>query len=634
MAFKIGSGDILTNEQLQNHIRINAGPGAGKTHFLVENIKNIVINHPNIVQSCTRKVLCITYTNAAVEEIISRLNRFSDSVEVFTIHGFIIEHIIKPFQIDLRRIIKEHFLIDIHGNKSITSQIEGLGILHGIEREDIYKFIANKTNETAPLSYSKKLMGSVEVDNKVFLENSEIRLSASNTIKEKHKLLIKEYIWSNTRKLTHDEILYFGYQILSTNPTALYYLRVKFPFIFVDEFQDTNPLQTLLINLIGTKSTIIGIIGDVAQSIYSFQGAKPTQFINFTPKGERKLLDFVINGNRRSTTNIVKFCNFLRQSDTNVIQTSIRTYENEDKKANTENTPIQFLLGDSENIKSIIASVIEKGGVVLTRAWAKAFSYIRDVEDNQVKTLTDIYHSYYNSSIDIRAEITEINNVTWVRAFKFIFRLHEAFEMGSFVDVLNAFKLYTDIDRKKLKHSIARQMIEIVNNTFKGLTDSSSPVEIITVFNNLIDKDKYKDLKLLLLGEHFNVPVFDEYELNNNESFVMNLSVLTWSTAFKLFTEVFSPGSKYMTVHQAKGLEWKEVVVSVVPNKFDKIKLQEVFNDPKILREEAADEFVRMFYVACSRATDCLYVHLPNGFDQNMIAMIMKDWDVQYKIVT
>ena len=86
--------------------------------------------------------MCITYTNAAGEEIERRLNRFSDSVEVFTIHSFIIEHIIKPFQTDLRRIIKENFNIEIKGNKAITSQLEGLGILHGIDRDEIYKFIS------------------------------------------------------------------------------------------------------------------------------------------------------------------------------------------------------------------------------------------------------------------------------------------------------------------------------------------------------------------------------------------------------------------------------------------------------------------------------------------------------------
>lgn len=142
MAFEIESGTILTAEQLQNHVKIYAGPGAGKTHFLVENVKTIVTNHPIVSQSRSRKVLCITYTNAAGEEIERRLNRFSDSVEVFTIHSFIIEHIIKPFQTDLRRIIKENFNIEIKGNKAITSQLEGLGILHGIDRDEIYKFIS------------------------------------------------------------------------------------------------------------------------------------------------------------------------------------------------------------------------------------------------------------------------------------------------------------------------------------------------------------------------------------------------------------------------------------------------------------------------------------------------------------
>lgn len=633
MAFEIESGTILTNEQLQNHVKIYAGPGAGKTHFLVENVKNIVVTNSIISKSNLRKVLCITYTNAAVEEIIYRLNRLSDSVEVFTIHGFIIEHIIKPFQIDLRRVIKEQFDIDIEGNKAITSQIEGVGILHGADKEEIYKFIIDETGGTTSPTYSKKLMGDVQVDNKLFLENGKIHLKASKSIEENHKLSIKKYVWSKLRKLTHDEILFFGYQILKTNPTALYSLRVKFPFIFIDEFQDTNPLQTLLIKLIGKKSSTIGIIGDIAQSIYSFQGARPTQFSNFTLCGERQLSEFVINGNRRSTSNIVNFCNFFRQSDTSVIQTSIRPYVNDEKKDISEQIPVRFLIGNSKTVKLTIASVVERGGVVLTRAWANAFAYIRDIDDNQIQILTRIYNSYYNTPIDIRSEITEMNNVTWVRAFKFIFTLHEAYENGSFVDALNAFKLYTNIDRRKLNHIIVRQIIGIIDDTFKGLTDGSSPVEVITDFNNLLDKIKYKDLRTSLLGEDFNVPIFDEYDLENDRPIVENLKALTWSTSFKLFSEVFSVGSKYMTVHQAKGLEWDEVIVSVNPNRFDRINLTAVYNNPEILKEEISDEFVRMYYVACSRARDCLYIHLPSEFNRNIIDTALKDWNVQYEII-
>lgn len=633
MAFEIESGTILNSEQLCNHLKIYAGPGAGKTHFLVENVKNIVTSHPLVSQSRSRKVLCITYTNAAVEEIERRLNRFSDSVEIFTVHGFIIEHIIKPFQTDLVRIIKDNFGIDVKGNKPITSQVEGLGILHGIDKEEIYRFIKSRSSDNSQFSYSKKLMGDIQVDNSLFLSNGNIQLFASKSVAENHRLPIKEYVWSIARKLTHDEILFFGYQIMKTNPTALYSMRVKFPFIFVDEFQDTNPLQTLLVKLIGMKSTSIGVIGDIAQSIYSFQGARPSQFENFVTEGEKQLSEFVIKGNRRSTRNIVEFCNYLRKSDGNVIQASIRPYESEDKKALIESTPIRFLIGDSENVKLFIKTVMDSGGVVLTRAWAKAFNYIHEIEDSQKNLLTAIYSLYYNSPIDIRSEITEMNNVTWVRSFRFIFRLHTAYENGSFVDALNAFKLYTDVEPKKLKHLMLLQIISLIKDTFEGLTESSTTVKVIEKFNAILNEQKYKTLKTELFGESFYITIFDEYDIKNIKPIISYLSSLTWATSFKLFTEVFSPESKYMTVHQAKGLEWDKVIVSVHPNNFDKIELPIVYSNPEILKEEASDEFVRMYYVACSRARESLYIHLPSGFDLNVISAALADRKIEYEVI-
>ena len=230
MAIEITSGDIFTAEQLTMHCKIYAGPGAGKTHFLVENVKNIVTTHPNVAKSHARKVLCITYTNAAVEEIIRRLDRYADSVEIHTIHGFIIEHIIKPFQHDLKEIISDEFGITVKGKGKITSQVEGLGILHGIDKNEIFKFITDKASEKSELSYSKKIMGDIQIRIAGYIqdalsftaETAVKKLSASSKIVPAHILPIKEYIWSVVKKLTHDEILYFGYRILERNRTALY----------------------------------------------------------------------------------------------------------------------------------------------------------------------------------------------------------------------------------------------------------------------------------------------------------------------------------------------------------------------------------------------------------------------------
>ncbi len=625
MAFEtINSDDILTAQKITNHIKVYAGPGAGKTHFLVENVKNLVTNNSLITNSKIRKVLCITYTNAAVDEIIRRLEGYTDYVEAHTIHGFIIEHIIKPFQHDLIALMKLDFNVSVNQKGKISSQTEGLGILHGIDKEEIFQFIKN-TNpekfENDGFGYSKKMMGNVEVDNDAFVnsiikgEERTYRIKPSSKIKSEHLLPLKKYMWSIVRKLTHNEILYFGYRILEYDPTALYTLRVKFPFIFVDEFQDTNPLQTLLVKMIGQKSSIIGVVGDIAQSIYSFQGAKPSDLNSFKIDAENDV-EYLINDNRRSSKNIINFCNFLRQSDTNVIQKSARIYKSEEFKNQTESKKIHFLIGDTPKIRNTIAKVISNGGVVLTRTWAAAFNYMEGIDTGQKELLKKIYNSYYNTPIQLRDEIVEHNNVTWVRAFRFIFNLWKSHSTGSFIDVVYALKLVSDIDLTKITPKIIFQLDKLASNVFSNIDSDCCTCEVIKMFNEKIIENDYSVLREYIGGCDFFVQIFDDQD---HEDLIENVSMLRWNTSYNLFTEVFSEDSKYMTVHQAKGLEWDKVIVSVSPNKFDKITIDRVFSNPTLLEEDAASEFVRIYYVACSRAKDDLYIHIESGCSQKLI---------------
>lgn len=619
---EIKSGDLLSLDCFNNHLKISAGPGAGKTHFLVENIKNIVNNHPSIAKSNFKKVVCITYTNAAVLEIKRRLRHYTKAVEVNTIHGFIIEHIIKPFQQDIKQIINEVFSISIAKSAKLTSEIEGLGILHGIDKEEIYSYIKERTKEPAELKYGKKTMGEVEIDNDLYLETGEIKLSAGRSILEEHRIHIKSYVWTKVRKLTHNEILFFGYEILKRNPVALYSMRVKFPFIFVDEFQDTNPLQVKMLQLIGEKATTVGVIGDIAQSIYSFQGARPSQFENFSIGGNKELGKYFIKGNRRSTCNIVNFCNFLRSSDT-LVQESIRQYSDTSQKDFSESIKVHFLLGESDAIKQTISNIVSDGGVVLTRTWPAAFSFIENISTDQKDILKRIYNSYYNTSIDIRSEIVEMNNVRWVRAFKFIFLFWDAYRTGSFIDIIRAFELYVSTNiREAFSAKIIFQIKQISNELFHDLTPECLTKDIIDKFNSLIMKNDYSDVKEKILGEDFQIKIFSELD---KDGFVEMLSKLNWDTSNKLFTEVFTSDSKYLTVHQAKGLEWEKVVVSVDPSRRnDKTTLTEMFANPHILNETPEDEFTRIYYVACSRAIEHLYVHIPaEAITQEQLVVIL-----------
>ncbi|MGI6462803.1 MAG: UvrD-helicase domain-containing protein [Candidatus Scatomorpha sp.] len=624
MVKSIASGDFLSENEISNHIKIYAGPGAGKTHFLVENVKNIVSTNKLITNGARRKVLCITYTNKAVDEIVNRLQEFNDYVESYTIHGFIIEHIIKPFQSDLIRLMEEDFSITVSKGKPITSQVEGLGLLHGFDRELIYNYINLEKDSNDTYSYSKKNMSDVQVDIDKFInslrneETLEFCLNKPKSINFDDLLPLKKYIWSEARKLTHDEILYFGYRIVQTNPLALYVLRVKFPFIFVDEFQDTNPLQTQLIKLIGEKSTKIIVVGDIAQSIYSFQGAKISDFIDFNIDGE--IQEYAINGNRRSTVNIVNFCNFIRQSDRNIWQVSQREYEDKDKDK-IEAYSIKFLLGNTNVVNEVIATALNEEGVVLTRGWADAFYFIRNIKDEQSKLLKNIYNSYYYSPIQIRDEIREHNNVSWVKAFKFIFKLWESYNKKSFADIVLAFNMFSPLKISKIEPHHIFLIGNLSQELFTGICPDTLTTEIINKYNNLVIEEKYIGLRDLFDKDSLKIIIFSEYD---RDDLVKNIELLEWETSYRLFHEVFSENSRYMTVHQAKGLEWEKVIVSVSPNSFDKkdgANLGEMFVSPKIIDENASDEFTRLFYVACSRAMDELFIHL----DDHSLCTIIKD---------
>lgn len=625
MVIDLTSGDLLTKDQLSSHFVVYAGPGSGKTHFLVNNIKNIVTTHPAIIGSNERKVLCITYTNAAVDEIQRRLDRYVSSVIVSTIHSFIINNIIIPFQSDLKKIMKKDFGIDVTRRVKITSQIEGLSILHGYEKESINEHL-QKITHCSDINYSKKILSEVQIDNNAYLNSGERVFRYSEKINTNHVYNIKKYLWEVVGKLTHNEILYFGYRMLQENSTIIYALRVKYPFVFVDEFQDTNPLQTEIIKLLGEKSTMIGVVGDLAQSIYSFQGAKPSQFSSFTVSGTKETKIYRILGNRRSTNNIVSLCNYLR-SATTLIQTSIKPYKNKEEEQECEQIPIHFICGNSSDTMKQINDLVQDGGVILTRTWAAAFAYIQGIDDEQRSILNKIYNNYFSTTIDIRADIVEHNRVTWVRAFRFIMLLKSAHKSRSLVNVLNAIGLYSKISHIKGAGKFSAKVIlkisKLLDKTFEGLTTNSLVYSIIEKFNAILLDAEYNDLQEILFGTN---EFILQYTSDFDEKIVNQIKKITWDTASKLFSEVFSKDAKYMTVHQAKGLEWDTVVVAAMPTSNDKINLVNMFNSPGVLDENSVDEFVRIYYVACSRARKSLYIHIPD--DQNLKRTIKRKLDL------
>ena len=107
----------------------------------------------------------------------------------------------------------------------------------------------------------------------------------------------------------YDDVIYFSYKLIQKYPLICKTLSIPFPYIFIDEFQDTNPIQARIIKQLGDNGSIVGVIGDYAQSIYKFLGADPMQFESFSLDG---LQNYIIKDNRRSSNEIIDLLNVIR----------------------------------------------------------------------------------------------------------------------------------------------------------------------------------------------------------------------------------------------------------------------------------------------------------------------------------
>lgn len=303
-------------DDIEHHFKVSAGPGAGKTHWLVEHIRNVL--HCSNRLNKIRKIACITYTNIAVETILTRLSTSATRVDVSTIHSFLYRHIVKPYA----------FLIaDEYGLN--YSKLDG----HD-ELNHSYSKINNwleLTNQKYFISEQNKLINALDSVQWQLQDDGEIYLQLPATkayvgkithlyIKKASYIDYRKQHWSSG-KIHHDDVLFFSYQLIKKFPYILEVIRAKFPYFFIDEFQDCNPIQLAIIKKIAESETIIGAIGDPAQSIYEFQGAVYAQFNSFRLP---QIRFYEMNQNNRSTSKIINILNRVRAD---ITQISVRQVE-------------------------------------------------------------------------------------------------------------------------------------------------------------------------------------------------------------------------------------------------------------------------------------------------------------------
>ena len=559
---KITSQDDLKIYNDDNNFRIFAGPGAGKTHLVIENIKLIIKNSKKLKFNNQRKILCITYTNAAVDEIIRRLGSFSKFVVVSTIHSFINDYIISPFQKQLKLQIQKEFNINIPKKTKLSSVQEGFTVLSGHKKEDIYNWIKTKYPEIDEKTYSdisRMKMADISIDisdiNKYpFNENAEVRIKQINS-NQNISNIIKEYIWCVAKKLSFDEILYFGFSLLKNYPIVSYILRAEFPYILLDEYQDTNPIQNKIISMISEKECSIMVVGDIAQSIYSFQGAKYQEFQNFCIASPLNTITKAIEDNRRCNINIINLLNFLRHTDTAFQQKCIQN-KNTDK--------VTFIIQKNKTINKSIYEIIPDNTQILCRKWTEAFNYISNVSDEQKKLINLVYNAYtYSINKDLSKEI-ELRKDLWINSTLDIASLQEACEKKNLPKALDIFEKYLDIkdlfknfDANKMK--ILNDIVNLWKDIFSSNIENCLLKNLIKNIN--VHLDQLQNINILKKFEYPQSPDDEGYF----DEIYKHVDSITYSCAKKIVLDLFSPSSKHMTIHKAKGKEFDNVLVNLEP---------------------------------------------------------------------
>ncbi|RRD75279.1 ATP-dependent helicase [Alloprevotella sp. OH1205_COT-284] len=293
---------IITSEEtipINEPFKVTAGPGAGKTHWLINHIKNVVSNSHKL--DVVRKVACITYTNVGIDTITSRLNMGNDVVEVCTIHSFLYANVVKPYvhlvAEDFGLKLDELVVID---DSNFKSEGRAALVLRRIDKSwlDSKKYLGGLKNAT--WRYENHEYND-------YKPNHPIKVGKWHVGNDCY-MEFKRWLWSEGY-MSFDDILYFSYILLSRYPNIYKLIKAKYPYIFVDEFQDTIPFVVDFLSQLGNDGVIVGVVGDKAQSIYDFLGATVQQFESFTVL---EMQEYEIRGNRRSTKQIIDLLNIVR----------------------------------------------------------------------------------------------------------------------------------------------------------------------------------------------------------------------------------------------------------------------------------------------------------------------------------
>jgi len=458
--------------------------------------------------------------------------------------------------------------------------------------------------------------------------------------------------------LDFGDLIVYTLKLFQERPNILKFYRQKFRYLMVDEFQDTNWAQYELIKLLAAPNNNLVVVGDDDQAIYKFRGASLSNIMQFKDD-YRQAQELVLIENYRSRQEILDYAyNFIQNNNPNRLEVKLRIDKSLKAKGKVakkmrQDAAVQFFNFSAQSDESSFVAqrmkelYIEGKGetnwsdfAVLVRANDSAEAYVKELTrqniPNQFMSWRGLY--YKPLILDILAYFRLLDNYHESSALFRVLNM-EAFRVAHSdliaINKMASRKVWSLYEALKNINAITSVSAEGVRNINKlldliaihsPLAATAKPTKIFLHFaydsGLLTDLDRDRDLELYSYLNQF------YQKIKKMEETEPDLRLKDFLEAINLELEAGATGAlkldfadnetvKIMTVHGAKGLEFKYVfIVNLVDKKFPTISRSEKISIPDpLVREKVAsspnvhlEEERRLFYVAMTRAKEGLYL--------------------------
>ena len=587
-----------------------AGAGSGKTRTLTYRVAWLLDNGVE-----PESILLLTFTNKAAREMVARVTDLLP-LETRAIWGGTFHSI---------------------GNRLLRRHVREVGFRPGfsiMDREDQEDLLAAVVDSSG-IEPRQVLFPTAEVLGDIFSFAVNTDRSVEKVIAEKYKRFVhltnqidflrKKY---EERKraanvVDFDDLLVKTVQLLQENPGIAEFYQRHFQFILVDEYQDTNKLQSEFIDLLATRHQSVMVVGDDAQSIYSWRGANYQNILDF-PRRYPNARVYRIETNYRSVPEIVALANASILGNSNQFIKTLRAHRN-----GFEIKPGLVALFDNNEQASFVAQRIldlNSEGVDLNTIAVLYRAHFQSLEVQLALTragipfaITSGLRFFEQAHIkDIAAFMKFAVNPADEVAFKRIARLLPGVAIRTAEKLWDQLSSAPESERGDFQTWLGQCRIgqksakawQQLCHTLEEIAPKRQPVSPSQMIRIILEA-MYDDYLQAKYANHEqrrdDLTTLESFAqtFENPIDFLSQLSLL--ATAEPDGARATGTETEKVTlssIHQAKGLEWRVVfVIWLTDGMFPSTRS---FQSPDAIEEER-----RLFYVAATRAQDQLYLTYP-----------------------